>query len=280
MFRAFLAEDYDGIGQYVTITLSQGAVTSGLKGRIASGDFGGSRVFPVGTPVVAFSYRGQVEVFLGNIPKGCNLLDDFNRQEATPGTTSSGFLWGYQAGGGGFTQPYTNGEELAIDFTDTDNTAYIWFDNSVGGVPELLRHDKFVMTVRFRQTTTVTISDILVFEWYDPSFTQLLVARVFPMNGGLGSARLLTPIESSPNVAVPDTIAGDWYIFKVDFERAAHARLKYYREDDGEPADWLIDLSISDAGTFEDLFLFQIPQQMTTGTFRSRYIDYICYDVA
>lgn len=62
VFRAFLAETYDGIGQYVKITLSRNAVTSGLRARLASGDFGTGQTVPVGTPVSVFSYRGQLEI--------------------------------------------------------------------------------------------------------------------------------------------------------------------------------------------------------------------------
>ena len=71
MYRAKLAEDYDGIGQYVLVALSGGTTGSAYKARIAAGDFGGDRTFPKGTPVYIRSYRGGVEVFLGNIPRGC-----------------------------------------------------------------------------------------------------------------------------------------------------------------------------------------------------------------
>lgn len=74
--RARLAEEYDGIGQYVLVSLSQNSVSSAFKARVAAGDFGGGRKFPVGTPVTVFSHRGQLEVLLGNRPKyGC--LEDF-----------------------------------------------------------------------------------------------------------------------------------------------------------------------------------------------------------
>jgi hypothetical protein len=60
--RAFLAEDYDGIGQYVKVTLSRNAVTSGLRARLCSGDFGTGQIIPQGTPVAVFSAHGQLEV--------------------------------------------------------------------------------------------------------------------------------------------------------------------------------------------------------------------------
>lgn len=77
IFRAKLAEDYDGIGQYVMVALAGSAVGAAYKARVASGDFGGSRTFPAGTPVTVLSYRGTMEVLLGNIPDGC--AEDFNR---------------------------------------------------------------------------------------------------------------------------------------------------------------------------------------------------------
>lgn len=60
--RARLAEDYDGIGQYVLVALAGAAVGSGYKARIASGDFGTGQIIPAGTQVAVFSNRGQLEV--------------------------------------------------------------------------------------------------------------------------------------------------------------------------------------------------------------------------
>lgn len=62
IFRAFLAEEYDGIGQYVKVTLSRNAVTVGLRARLGSGDFGTGQTIPEGTPVSVFSYRGKLEI--------------------------------------------------------------------------------------------------------------------------------------------------------------------------------------------------------------------------
>lgn len=81
MFRGRLAEDYDGIGQFVMVVLSHGSVGSGFKARVASGDFGGGRTFPAGIPVHIHSYRGLLEVFLGNLPHVCDL---FNRETLAP----------------------------------------------------------------------------------------------------------------------------------------------------------------------------------------------------
>lgn len=78
MHRGKLAEDYDGIGQYVMVSLAGASAGSAFKSRIAAGDFGGNRTFPAGTLVRVFSFRGQLETFLGNL-KGC--IENFNRTE-------------------------------------------------------------------------------------------------------------------------------------------------------------------------------------------------------
>jgi hypothetical protein len=62
VYRAFLAEEYDGIGQYVHITLSRNAVTVGVRARVGSGDFGTGQKIPEGTLVTVASYRGHLEI--------------------------------------------------------------------------------------------------------------------------------------------------------------------------------------------------------------------------
>jgi hypothetical protein len=61
-FRGRLAEDYDGIGQYVLVSLSSGSVSSAYKARIASGDFGTNQRIPKGSLVTVISYHGQIEI--------------------------------------------------------------------------------------------------------------------------------------------------------------------------------------------------------------------------
>lgn len=58
----FLAEDYDGIGQYVLTTLSNSSTAAAYKARVASGDFGTEQVIPAGTPVTVLSVRGRLEI--------------------------------------------------------------------------------------------------------------------------------------------------------------------------------------------------------------------------
>ena len=73
----YLAEEYDGIGKYVGVTLVRAGVSIVHRARVAAGDFGGARKIPAGSRVPVFSYHGQVEVLLGNHPGCC--IDKFNR---------------------------------------------------------------------------------------------------------------------------------------------------------------------------------------------------------
>jgi len=61
-YRGRLAEEYDGIGQYVMISLSQNSVSAAFSARVASGDFGTGQKIPVGTPVTVILYRGKLEI--------------------------------------------------------------------------------------------------------------------------------------------------------------------------------------------------------------------------
>jgi hypothetical protein len=60
--RGKLAEDYDGIGQHVMVSLAGASVGSALRARIAAGDFGTGQVIPAGTPVSMYIDRGQIEI--------------------------------------------------------------------------------------------------------------------------------------------------------------------------------------------------------------------------
>lgn len=62
VYKAYLAEDYDGISQYVLVTLALSSSATAYKARIASGDFNTGQSMPIGTPVSVFSYRGSIEV--------------------------------------------------------------------------------------------------------------------------------------------------------------------------------------------------------------------------
>lgn len=62
IYHGRLAEEYDGISQYVLVSLSTSSVSVAAKARVAAGDFGTGQRFPVGTPVSLSVYRGKVEV--------------------------------------------------------------------------------------------------------------------------------------------------------------------------------------------------------------------------
>jgi len=65
IYKAYLAEDYDGISQYVLTKLTHGGVSSALKLRVAAGDHSGHTPAPVGTPVKITSINGTTEVLIG-----------------------------------------------------------------------------------------------------------------------------------------------------------------------------------------------------------------------
>jgi hypothetical protein len=60
--RGYLAEDYDGIGQYILVALAGSSTSAAYRARIAPGDFGTGQEIPIGTPVSIFISRGLVEV--------------------------------------------------------------------------------------------------------------------------------------------------------------------------------------------------------------------------
>ena len=97
VFRGTLAEDYDGIGQYILVALAGSSVAAAYKTRIAVGDFGGGRVIPRGSPVVVHSYRGQLEVFLGNRQRFTTVCDIGEFSQFWEWTNT---LTGFGGGGG------------------------------------------------------------------------------------------------------------------------------------------------------------------------------------
>lgn len=59
---AYLAEDYDGIGQQVKVSFARSSTSVGLMAYLASGDFGTGQVIPAGTKVSVYSHRGRIEI--------------------------------------------------------------------------------------------------------------------------------------------------------------------------------------------------------------------------
>lgn len=127
--RGRLAEPYDGTGQYVSVALAGSSVGSALRARVASGDFGGGRTFPAGTPVTVVSHRGNVEVFLGNFP-GCKCGDKFSRVEAQ-GLGEAPFGIPYVMSFGE-SQAFVDGSAAWLDGT---GTPYITLDSSFINLP-------------------------------------------------------------------------------------------------------------------------------------------------
>lgn len=50
LFRAHLAERYDGIGRFVLVSMSRGSISSAFKAYVKTGDFITGTEFPPGTP--------------------------------------------------------------------------------------------------------------------------------------------------------------------------------------------------------------------------------------
>jgi hypothetical protein len=62
IYRAHLAEDYDGIGQWTLVFLSNGSTSTAYKAKVAAGDFATGQMIPERTPVTIFVNHGQVEI--------------------------------------------------------------------------------------------------------------------------------------------------------------------------------------------------------------------------
>lgn len=62
IFYAYLAEEYDGIGQMIRIALARSSTSVGLMCHVAAGDFNTGQTIPSGTKVSVISKRGRLEV--------------------------------------------------------------------------------------------------------------------------------------------------------------------------------------------------------------------------
>lgn len=125
MVRGYLAEAYDGIGQYVMVTLAKSSSSAAYKARVAAGDFGGRRTFPVGTPVHLTMYRGQPEVHLGNLPCRC---DEFDREVAQ-----------FEGWGEGPLGPWLNAHDLIETYNETqvyDGEDYVTGGEGIFAYPQ------------------------------------------------------------------------------------------------------------------------------------------------
>lgn len=135
IYHGRLAQEYDGIGQYVLVSLSMASVSAAYKARVASGDFGTGQKFPVGTPVSLSVYRGKIEILslgsksrsslilippLGSVPASCALAES----QMTPIPTPNG---DWEMGNG----TNWNGSPAA-DLGDPEGVGGSWFFHDVG----------------------------------------------------------------------------------------------------------------------------------------------------
>lgn len=150
MAKAYLAETYDGIGAVVKVAMTRGGVTNALNARVAAGDFGGGRIFPEGTPVMVSSYKGHLEVLLGNIPKiECN-FDSFKDRELPDswGAPSSNPTFDWFTSGGSAILSVADGFGQAIT-TSTDSLQAIYQGNNGSGADDAFKNG-FILTFKFK----------------------------------------------------------------------------------------------------------------------------------
>lgn len=62
VFRGYLAEEYDGIGQWILVTLSRGSTSGAMRAKLGAGDFNTGAHYPVGTPVALFFNHGLAHI--------------------------------------------------------------------------------------------------------------------------------------------------------------------------------------------------------------------------
>jgi hypothetical protein len=75
-FRGYLAEDYDGIAQFVSVSLNRSSTNSALRARVPYGNAGSGGRFPTGTPLILYAHRGRVEVIHGlGLPKAIAIVE-------------------------------------------------------------------------------------------------------------------------------------------------------------------------------------------------------------
>lgn len=272
--RAYLAETYDGIGQHVKLTMSRGAITSAFRARIAAGDFGAGRTFPPGTPVVIFSNRGQLEVFLGNIPGG--VWDPFSREQVgTLGDAPSGDT--YQISTDlGFVIPSVDGSEAVIPFTTTNRLAYFYFDATVAPLPDVMKLNSFIFRAKFKQNQIFAFppSDFISFNWYKPGLGLGLSFGGFVTNAsGVSDMRVDTQLNGS-HITIPRYEPDTWYIWELDYARNDHVKASVYKEDDGPPASPMVNF-IPEDFDLSSSPLWDWSQELSSGKVLERRWDYL-----
>jgi len=282
LHRAYLAEPYDGIGQYVLVTMARTSTSAAIKAKVAAGDFGGRRVFPEGTPVVIHSNRGQVEILtLGNRGLSC-MFDSFDRLGVgLVATTPDNYDWNWGTGTG-YVDGYTNGAEFVVDFTSTNRTQYGFFDTS-NEVPPPLKLNQFQFLTRFKQDAIISNGlDTVRFLWYGPGFEQQIRIQLNlnqgwnPISDSMASLSLRS--VSSDNTPFPfgSIRVNEWYILKVEFYSGEYSRLKIWEESSGEPIEWLIDLVDGIPETdVSECILWDFTNELQNGQTMNRTFDHL-----
>lgn len=279
IYRGRLAEDYDGIGQYVLVALAGSSTSSAYKARVAAGDFGGGRVIPRGSPVSVASHRGNLEVFLGNQPS--TDIDNFNNREidcagntlsAVPeelwGQASSGRFW--RATGGGVNDYYcvadgagrwtvnfptsTTGEWSA-ELTDWDPpNDQAWFPQQLVNPGSLY--------VKFRSNTvgSPVIGGGVTTELHlrlDVPTNSIGWEAIVAMYNGPTPAGFRGRLELQSSGVIPPTaeiakedwVENEWYILEVHQEDQTLSG-RVYLEADGAP-DYQVSVDLATALPWE-----------------------------
>lgn len=225
--RAYLAESYDGIGQYVKVGMTRGGVTNALQGRVASGDFGGGRTFPEGTPVVISTYRGQIEVFLGNNADLC-------AKSAEPAKAGSWIIDSAESG-------YS---ELYFGAVGADGSLYVQLDGgtlaySEGTGTGLIKIDKTGTVVWGRATSfladPITWFDHFVYQFGRGSVlaSQTMAEKsddetgeiiwstpITGPGGNLGARNGAVDSDGGCWISYHESLHGSWYALRLNSDGA------------------------------------------------------------
>jgi hypothetical protein len=243
MVKAYLAETYDGIGQVVKVEMSRGGVTQALNARVAAGDFGGGRTFPVGTPVVVISNHGKLEVLLGNIPSGHwedfkqSTIGGIGESQAGLGDWVTDSFWDEETsntdggvteftGPGGSIPPAgTRHNQVYLDVTDTTQP---WYST------------KFYFEVKFKVNVIPIVKSwlelITTFLDISSGFSRVIDISVsdqassdnyISLKNSSGNTSFFTP----PDPYVVDT----WYFVGVEIEAGVSLRLFFWDEGSSKP---------------------------------------------
>lgn len=217
---------------------------------------------------------GAVVVFAGG-----DAFDDFNRVE-TSGlgfSTPTGYAWEWDISGSPFAIPTVNGAEAVCPYTPGFKAMRAYFDVATNGVPAEMKLNKFVFTTRFRQSGIVSSGfDYVRFVWNDSTYDTAIHLDVELRPDGPLLTLQLKPSGNNGTAVISAAVPDEWYILKLDFEAGSHGRAKFWKESDGEPASWMIDLPDTITDISGSVFWDWTSQLGLDHTF-SRTFDYISF---